>query len=424
MDVSAAENHRQWFAYLAGLSGGTLMQDPLVTWTTAAADTSGGKKTRITVAFPEYSADEADNGIDEVIRRCLALGQPAEIGWWSLAPTAPPDLDVRLLARGFEQGWQPCWMGLDLAGLGEPPRLAEGVSIREVPPGTPPPEGDLPYYDREAAAVFAWAHQRSSLPFCHIGAWCDGRLVGHVVAFFPREHREVAGIYSCGVAPDRRSRGIGSRLTWEACSTAAARGAKAVVLNATPMGEPVYRKLGFAGFGHGRTWWMHESAIRQAPVPARIVRAAEAVGRGDTAALEQAATRLRAGEAAAALPNGLTLLDLAYVFRRRQTARRLLDYGATPDIPVLWGFGWIQKAGAALARDPSLVDRRRPPHGATPLHQAAFDDDLAFARFLISHGADIGARDTSFQATPLQWAKHNNSAEVAAYLESKAAAGP
>jgi hypothetical protein len=240
-----------------------------------------------------------------------------------------------------------------------------------------------------------------------------------VVGFFPHENEDIAGIYSCGVAPHWRRRGIGSRLTWEACSTAAARGARAVVLNATPMGEPVYRKLGFAGCGHGRTWWMHEPAIQQLPVPARIVSAAQAVARGDTAALEQAAAELRPGELEAALPNRLTLLDLAHVFGRRETARLLLDRGAPPDLIVLWSFGWIQEARVALAHDPSLVDRRRPPHGATPLHHAAYADDLAFARFLIAHGADIGATDTSFHATPLQWAQHNDSPEVAAYLESK-----
>jgi len=44
--------------------------------------------------------------------------------------------------------------------------------------------------------------------------------------------------------------------------------------------------------------------------------------------------------------------------------------------------------------------------GATALHEAAWNGDLAMVRALLDVGADPGARDDSFGATPLGWAEH------------------
>ena len=59
--------------------------------------------------------------------------------------------------------------------------------------------------------------------------------------------------------------------------------------------------------------------------------------------------------------------------------------------------------------DASIPDR-------TALHQAAFHGHLEVARLLVEGGANLGARDAGFAATPLQWALVAGQTEVADYF--------
>lgn len=89
----------------------------------------------------------------------------------------------------------------------------------------------------------------------------------------------------------------------------------------------------------------------------------------------------------------------------------------------------------ALARHPELINRaaeqRKPaavrllvslgfdvnhPHGGTPLHAAAWNDDVETARTLLDLGADPTLKDNRYDATPLGWAEHGGKERVAAYL--------
>jgi len=54
--------------------------------------------------------------------------------------------------------------------------------------------------------------------------------------------------------------------------------------------------------------------------------------------------------------------------------------------------------------------------GRTPLHVAAGAGELDVVKLLLQHGADPGARDPMFQATPFQWAEFLNHPAVADHL--------
>jgi GNAT superfamily N-acetyltransferase len=56
---------------------------------------------------------------------------------------------------------------------------------------------------------------------------------------------ELAGVYWVGTAPEARGRGHATVLMSRASNLAFERGARAVILQATPYGEPVYKKLGY-----------------------------------------------------------------------------------------------------------------------------------------------------------------------------------
>lgn len=70
-----------------------------------------------------------------------------------------------------------------------------------------------------------------------------------------------------------------------------------------------------------------------------------------------------------------------------------------------------------------LVGAGVPPEagGRTPLHLAAGAGELDVVRTLVEHGADTGATDPEYHATPLQWAQFLKRDVVANWLESHTA---
>ena len=154
-----------------------------------------------------------------------------------------------------------------------------------------PPIGDvddLPLYsrpngqDRRAKSDNRPPQQR------HFGAWLDGKVVGHSVLHLTTGALGVAGLYSVGVVPSARRRGIGAAVTLAACEHARAVGCHWATLNAA---THIYDRLGFVSLGWGQTWWMHGPVLAALPPSKSEVAFAEAVGRGDMKALDDLHTR-------------------------------------------------------------------------------------------------------------------------------------
>jgi ribosomal protein S18 acetylase RimI-like enzyme len=59
----------------------------------------------------------------------------------------------------------------------------------------------------------------------------------------------VAGIYSVGTLPEFRGRGFGVAVTRAAIEEARRRGYRLCVLQSSPKGYPLYRRLGFRDCG-------------------------------------------------------------------------------------------------------------------------------------------------------------------------------
>ncbi len=58
------------------------------------------------------------------------------------------------------------------------------------------------------------------------------------------------------------------------------------------------------------------------------------------------------------------------------------------------------------------------PH-STPLHQAAAGGHANIVRLLVEHGAHLDMRDTLWQGTPADWAKHEGKIEIEEYLRAQ-----
>lgn len=65
----------------------------------------------------------------------------------------------------------------------------------------------------------------------------------------------VAGIYWVGTLPEARGQGLAAACTAVATNLALEKGAKAVTLQATEMGEPTYKRLGFREYGRMTRWF-------------------------------------------------------------------------------------------------------------------------------------------------------------------------
>jgi GNAT superfamily N-acetyltransferase len=74
------------------------------------------------------------------------------------------------------------------------------------------------------------------------GGFLDDEPVATSVAI---RSQNAVGIYAVGTAESARRRGIGSAMTWAAIEAGREWSASAAVLQASAMGEPVYRAMGF-----------------------------------------------------------------------------------------------------------------------------------------------------------------------------------
>lgn len=65
---------------------------------------------------------------------------------------------------------------------------------------------------------------------------------------------DMAGLYWVATRPEARGQGLAAACTVAATNLALARGARAVALQASPMGDPIYRRLGWREYDRLQRW--------------------------------------------------------------------------------------------------------------------------------------------------------------------------
>jgi GNAT superfamily N-acetyltransferase len=241
---AAAANQTEWMLRTAEAAGGAVHRERGASWALSPAGA--------VLAFPQLSYERLVGLLPQFLsaaRRSAAR----EASCWSLLPTEPDELGKELLAAGFGEGWQAHWMAIEIASR------AGGATPEGVEVGLAPATwkaAALPWDGEGIAAVRSRLANANPRRVWHVGAWRDGRPVGHALLNITTGRLGVAGIYDMGVAEDERRRGIGRALTTAALQLAGAQGCAAATLNATPDGELLYSALGFRSVGVAQTWWL------------------------------------------------------------------------------------------------------------------------------------------------------------------------
>ncbi len=408
LEQAVAFNHADLFAKEALTLGGSLCSAGALRWT------SGGPASPSMIAFPQLTDQEAGDALDQLME-FYKNHQPAGAGCWSLEPAAPADLGVRLLARGFQIGWRPRWMALDMESLPTGHPSPKGLVIRADHTTDLRGVRDLPYTQVVIPSLSVLEREGQWMRFV---ARLNGKVVGQSVVFLTTGELGTAGIYHVGVLPKFRGQGIGKAVTLAACVYARAKGYRYAVLNATDAGQPTYERIGFSVMSEGWTWWLKMEKFLLRPPSAREVQLAEGLGRGDIPFLQRLRSGFSSDELDRQMTNGMSWMELAVHCRQSASAEWLLAEGAVCSILDAWDLGWKERAAELLSEDRERSNQLFGEWNKSLLHIAAERNDTQLAELILSASPDLQVRDSAYRSTPLEWAKHLGHADIVRLLEA------
>lgn len=395
LEGAIAQNHRDLFLLEARIKGGTVRNEEGSCWTYISAEAGGS------ILFPALSDGTAK--LNEMMG-FYHIHPVRSLECWSLDPPETAHLDVMLLARGFQPGWRPCWMALDLHIMNTGYVSPEGLHIapdNETPLAT---IADLPYAGYDSHGSGGLEHE-SPEQIQRFTATLNGSIVAQTLLLFGGG---VAGIYNVGVVPEARGQGIGKAIVRAACLYAREKGYHYATLNANHMGRPIYEQLGFKWINDGLTWWITDDRLNTRPPGNEQVALAEAVGKGDITALSYFTN----ADLNTPLCNGMRLLELAAYCRQTMAAEWLVVHGARCTVLDAWDLGWKERATAILEREPQEVNHLYGNYQYTLLHTAAERNDIALAQLALSANPDLQIKDAVHGGNPLGWAHYLHRKEI------------
>lgn len=248
--AAIGENLRE-YSLLAGLvPGGRSSADGDVVW----IDTGTAAMNRVMGAH--FSPENAAARINETA--ALFGGRP--LTWITSPADRPADLGRLLLGQGFRH--LMTWRGMALVLDGPPPAVAApaGLEIRRAAG----PE-DLMTWGRTAARGFAMGEKigrdfpgviaalATDSVACFLGS-LDGRPAATASVFLGST---AAGAYFISTLGPARLRGVASAMTAALIGHARSRGCRLLVLEASPGGYEVYRRLNFAEYCRMETYTLN-----------------------------------------------------------------------------------------------------------------------------------------------------------------------
>ncbi|TAL35759.1 MAG: GNAT family N-acetyltransferase [Spirochaetes bacterium] len=192
---------------------------------------------------------DADAGIRELVRPFSDRKLPVFL---TTGPSSSPhDLAARLKKNGFTHAQTQRGMAINLNESSIAKVPAHGLNVKRV---ESPEElkawlaiyADGFDYSRSLADFIFTRYRRLFIdgapPALHYLAYCSGKPAATFTVFVTGK---MAGLYNIITVPEARRRGIATALTLTALDKAKELGCGFATLQATPMGAPVYRAIGF-----------------------------------------------------------------------------------------------------------------------------------------------------------------------------------
>lgn len=232
-------------ALYARAAGGEVLDLPDVRFS------ASGLPARVVNAVNVAHLTEATAGfrIEEAKAFFERLGVPFR--WLFGVTSTPANLPERLEAAGLVALSNTSGMGLDIAAMNDEPPDVPGLEVREVGSRDELETWlevcrlSFPFDDVTASSWAAVHHPLgwgNDSPLHNYVARLKGRPVAVSAVFYAGG---VAGIWNVGAMADVRGRGIGRETTLAALRDAAQRGYRVAILGSSPMGFPVYTRIGF-----------------------------------------------------------------------------------------------------------------------------------------------------------------------------------
>ncbi|MFZ5824985.1 MAG: GNAT family N-acetyltransferase [Bacillota bacterium] len=198
----------------------------------------------------------AEKQIERLLARFRQEGR--SVLWFTGSPDDLPDLEERLLARGFHPEEPLPSMAADLEAMDLEEPLPAGLTIEPVRTA----EAHRHLMQIQVQTLGEGFGPRAALkgafglapeaPVQHYLGFLEGRPVASATAVY---EAGVVTLYGIGTLSEARGRGVGRAMTLRPCRDASRAGYRAAALFATSSGLPVYQKLGFATYGRFRMFF-------------------------------------------------------------------------------------------------------------------------------------------------------------------------
>ena len=331
--------------------------------------------------------------------------------WWYLNPLPPSKLlEARLMARGVSPGDTPHFMWCELRKLHEPTLPCSGITVRLAT------AEDYLASGVENDQMYQTLSKLCPRRVFHFVACRGTTRLGRCIVNITTGDLGIGVLFDMMVAPSERKQGIGAALLQAACEMARRMGCNHIMLNATEIGERLYRRLGFQSIGNGRIWILTSLLLSEAPPTAQKVEFLEAVGLGNVETLTRLRESLSHDQLQEATHNHLTPFEIAARCHQRASATWLLGQGVIPDIISFWDLGWKDQIPTLITQHPELVNRESGHRLVTPLHVAIERNDIELAKLLLTFPNDFDAKDAG-RSTPVECAHRLQRIEMLALLD-------
>lgn len=242
-------NGEEWWRYFRHAPQADVHDERELLWLTSGIPI----REYTAVARTRFDANRTTEEIDRQIVQVQQFFRAHHLGvQWLIGPsTRPANLAERLEQHGFIcQGSLP-GMAIPLeqapAAVAAPPqleitRVANESHLKEWAAVAGQAFGESATIQQARFAVHAALGCAEDAPLQRYVARLDGQPVAMSALYLAAG---VAGIYDVATLPRARGQGIGAAITHAPLLAARARGYAIGVLHASPMGFPVYRRLGF-----------------------------------------------------------------------------------------------------------------------------------------------------------------------------------